>query len=277
MNTTSLNANTLLMVEMKLLLHHASRSFFPHSASRASPARCFGDLVSRTPSLFLGGACKAPYIKSRRADIAQWGCRRPATWSSRSFWSSKRNLDDGKPPQSDGPNPMRTPSQPIESGPAQQFKDPRSESLSSIDSQKRSIGEVDSSLGTPEAAERVQALSEEPLNARAQERRQEIKTSHIDNKEVVDNINRVPDEHLPSHRERQRWSLSKRFSEFMDELLPKLAVVTQKVNTYTGTDYSGVEGLRREIQEQGIQFPTKFQRIVSNIEQRTSLKPAAVP
>lgn len=69
--------------------------------------------------------------------------------------------------------------------------------------------------------------------------------------DVKDNIKRVPDEHLPSHRERQRWSLSKRFSEAMDDLLPKLAVVTQKVNTYTGTDYSGVEALRREIKEQG--------------------------
>jgi sensitive to high expression protein 9 len=69
--------------------------------------------------------------------------------------------------------------------------------------------------------------------------------------DVADNIARVPDEQLPSHRERQRWDLSKRFSEFMDELLPKLAVVTQKVNTYTGTDYSGVEALRHEIKEQG--------------------------
>jgi sensitive to high expression protein 9 len=68
---------------------------------------------------------------------------------------------------------------------------------------------------------------------------------------VADNITRVPDENLPSHRARQRWDLSKRFSEFMDDLLPKLAVVTQKVNTYTGTDYSGVEALRREIIEQG--------------------------
>jgi len=68
--------------------------------------------------------------------------------------------------------------------------------------------------------------------------------------EPLDNIARVPDEHLPSHQEKQRWSLSKRFSEAMDELLPKLAVVTQKVNTYTGTDYSGVEALRREIKEQ---------------------------
>jgi sensitive to high expression protein 9 len=38
----------------------------------------------------------------------------------------------------------------------------------------------------------------------------------------------------------------------MDELLPKLALVTQKVNNYTGTDYSGIEALRREIREQGM-------------------------
>lgn len=37
----------------------------------------------------------------------------------------------------------------------------------------------------------------------------------------------------------------------MDELLPKLATVGQKVNTFTGTDYSGIEALRREIKEQG--------------------------
>lgn len=36
----------------------------------------------------------------------------------------------------------------------------------------------------------------------------------------------------------------------MDEILPKLAVVTQKVNNYTGTDYSGIEALRRAIKEQ---------------------------
>ncbi|KAJ4990327.1 She9/Mdm33 family protein [Stagonosporopsis vannaccii] len=67
---------------------------------------------------------------------------------------------------------------------------------------------------------------------------------------VVDNVKRVPDEHLPSHQERQRSNIEKRFTALMDELLPKIAVVTQKVNTYTGTDYSGIEALRREIQEQ---------------------------
>jgi sensitive to high expression protein 9 len=40
-------------------------------------------------------------------------------------------------------------------------------------------------------------------------------------------------------------------SEFMDEVLPKLAVVTQKVNTYTGTDYSSIAALKQEIKDQG--------------------------
>ncbi|KAF2631079.1 hypothetical protein BU25DRAFT_455410 [Macroventuria anomochaeta] len=71
-----------------------------------------------------------------------------------------------------------------------------------------------------------------------------------DKDDVVDNVKRVPDEQLPSHQERQRSDFEKRFTALMDELLPKIAVVTQKVNTYTGTDYSGVEALRREIQEQ---------------------------
>lgn len=72
--------------------------------------------------------------------------------------------------------------------------------------------------------------------------------------EVKDNILRVPDEDLPSHREAQRWDFSKRLTELMDELLPKLAIVTQKVNTYTGTDYSGIEALRGEIKKQGIPY-----------------------
>ncbi|PVI02510.1 hypothetical protein DM02DRAFT_491859, partial [Periconia macrospinosa] len=68
--------------------------------------------------------------------------------------------------------------------------------------------------------------------------------------EVVDNIDRVPAEKLPSHRESQRWSFHKRLNELMDELLPKLADVTQKVNTYTGTDYTGIQALKKEIKDQ---------------------------
>ncbi|KAF2708956.1 hypothetical protein K504DRAFT_491584 [Pleomassaria siparia CBS 279.74] len=67
---------------------------------------------------------------------------------------------------------------------------------------------------------------------------------------VEDTIARVPAEDLPSHRDGQRWRLNKRLAEFMDDMLPKLAIVTQKVNTYTGTDYSGIEALRKEIKDQ---------------------------
>lgn len=70
--------------------------------------------------------------------------------------------------------------------------------------------------------------------------------------DVVDNVERVPDEHLPSHKERLRSNFEKRLSVFMDDVLPKIAVVTQKVNTYTGTDYSGIQALRREIKDQGM-------------------------
>jgi sensitive to high expression protein 9 len=99
--------------------------------------------------------------------------------------------------------------------------------------------------GPPPNAE---TIAGEPLTPQPSRPAQSPASDSKDN--VADNIARVPDEQLPSHRERQRWDFSKRLSELMDDLLPKLAVVTQKVNTYTGTDYSGVEALRREIQEQ---------------------------
>jgi sensitive to high expression protein 9 len=86
----------------------------------------------------------------------------------------------------------------------------------------------------------------------AQQPSREEPASTTSKSDVADAINRVPDEQLPSHRERQRWDFSKRLSKLMDEVLPKLAAVTQKVNTYTGTDYSGVAALRREIKEQGM-------------------------
>ena len=36
----------------------------------------------------------------------------------------------------------------------------------------------------------------------------------------------------------------------MDDLMPKLAVASQRINTFTGTDYSGIEALRTEIRLQ---------------------------
>lgn len=64
-------------------------------------------------------------------------------------------------------------------------------------------------------------------------------------------VHAVPDEDLPSYRERMRSRLGKRFNELMDDLMPKLALASQRINTYTGTDYSGIAALRKEIIEQG--------------------------
>ncbi len=56
---------------------------------------------------------------------------------------------------------------------------------------------------------------------------------------------------LPSQRDRQRWHLSKRLSRAMDDAQTKLVIAGQKLNNYTGTDYSGIQALREEIREQG--------------------------
>lgn len=64
-------------------------------------------------------------------------------------------------------------------------------------------------------------------------------------------VHAVPDEDLPSYRERMRSKLGTRFNELMDDLMPKLALASQRINTYTGTDYSGIAALRKEIIEQG--------------------------
>ncbi|KAF2143676.1 uncharacterized protein K452DRAFT_317141 [Aplosporella prunicola CBS 121167] len=63
-------------------------------------------------------------------------------------------------------------------------------------------------------------------------------------------VNHVPNEKLPSHRQGLRWEIYKRVSAKVDEVLPKLLAAGQKVNNYTGTDYSGIESLKREIHQQ---------------------------
>ncbi|KAF2423562.1 hypothetical protein EJ08DRAFT_639919 [Tothia fuscella] len=63
-------------------------------------------------------------------------------------------------------------------------------------------------------------------------------------------VKAVPDEDLPSHQERMRWKISKKFYQIMDDLMPKIALAGQKINSYTGTDYTGIEALRKEIIDQ---------------------------
>ncbi|CAO2654917.1 Nn.00g116500.m01.CDS01 [Neocucurbitaria sp. VM-36] len=138
--------------------------------------------------------------------------------------------------------------------PGQRSEDTTPKTPSSTEEEERIRKRLDALLESQtaerKAQENVETVPESLGVNEAQERLQEEAEATPRKDDTSDTINRVPDEQLPSHRDRQRWDLSKRFSEIMDDILPKLAVVTQKVNTYTGTDYSGVEALRREIKEQ---------------------------
>jgi sensitive to high expression protein 9 len=96
---------------------------------------------------------------------------------------------------------------------------------------------------TPEGAPQETSVEEESLKTEA-----EVIAEQILKEEVI------AEEALPSKHQEQRWHLSKRVQERMDELLAKAAVVSHKVNNYTGTDYSGIERLRRDIIDQGISY-----------------------
>lgn len=165
-------------------------------------------------------------------------------------------MEEGKPFNSSPPIQMPPPAS--ESRPTRDARTVASEAQATQEREERMRREFEAAekLRNEEAAlQRARSVPETPPPVEAQKPIQQEATPASTKDDVADNIARVPDEQLPSHRHRQRWSLSKRFSNAMDELLPKLALVGQKVNTYTGTDYSGVEALRREIKEQGTHCP----------------------
>ncbi|KAI5193650.1 hypothetical protein E4T39_08856 [Aureobasidium subglaciale] len=99
---------------------------------------------------------------------------------------------------------------------------------------------------TPETTEEVQkdVPTEASVEHDTSRTEAEVKAEEIA-KEAA-----ATEEALPSKRREQRWQLSKRVQERMDELLAKAALVSHTVNNYTGTDYSGIERLRRDIIDQ---------------------------
>lgn len=55
---------------------------------------------------------------------------------------------------------------------------------------------------------------------------------------------------LPSHLAKQRSAFSERVTRLTDSILARASIAGQHINTYTGTDYSGIEALRKEIFDQ---------------------------
>ena len=58
---------------------------------------------------------------------------------------------------------------------------------------------------------------------------------------------------LPSQEEGRRSHLSKRFSHLMDHLQSNIFIAGQRLNDLTG--YSGIEALKKDIEQQGPQIP----------------------
>jgi hypothetical protein len=78
-------------------------------------------------------------------------------------------------------------------------------------------------------------------------------------------VHHAPEEDLPSHREAQRWTISKRTHALMDNLMLRISVAAQNINKYTGTDYTGIEALRREIKDQGSSLPLNVKKLQKKV------------
>ena len=59
----------------------------------------------------------------------------------------------------------------------------------------------------------------------------------------------TPQKELPSQEEGRRSHVSKRFSHIMDHLQSNIFIAGQRLNDLTG--YSGIEALKKDIEEQG--------------------------
>ena len=58
-----------------------------------------------------------------------------------------------------------------------------------------------------------------------------------------------PQRYLPSQEEGRRSNLSKRFSHLMDHMQSNIFIAGQRLNDLTG--YSGIEALKKDIEQQG--------------------------
>lgn len=211
---------------MRPLFQHAPRSLLAHATSIARRRTGYAALRCAAQTPVDAGVCwscqiRASSVALRRRDESARQDSPILAQAWRRQWSSSRTLREERTPH----EPPKSPSPP-ETAPAPASPSPSPSPL-------------------PPPVPPSPQHTPEPTKAEASI------VSDATPKNPDKAIKRVPAEALPSHREGQRWDLSKRVQEMMDDLLPKLALVTQKVNTYTGTDYSSIEALKREIKEQG--------------------------
>ncbi|KAF2240165.1 hypothetical protein EV356DRAFT_459181 [Viridothelium virens] len=73
----------------------------------------------------------------------------------------------------------------------------------------------------------------------------------------------ISEPNLPSNRERRRTAISKRLSIITDSFLTSLSLVSHRVNTYTGTDYTPITTLRNAISAQESSVRTLHEAVAS--------------
>lgn len=207
---------------MRPLLQHASRSFFASAASvvHKQSSRPFSTIlnsVSSSPSVCL--QCHSRASDTFRSNRSPRWPTQPVSVRAIHVPPSENKQDDKK----DALEKTQEIAEERETKPEEEQAPIRQEPL-------------------PDVIELPSIEPTTPLSSKVEESKTEG---------AKDEIKQVPAEDLPSHHHAQRWDLSKRFQDIMDDVLPKLAIVTQKVNTYTGTDYSGIAALKQEIKEHG--------------------------
>ena len=107
-----------------------------------------------------------------------------------------------------------------------------------------------------------------------EQKKHDIDTSTASTKSGNGTIQALKNKQLPSRREEIRWRISKYMNQVMDDLMPKLAVASQRINTYTGTDYSAIESLRREIRSQESLVKARHEALLTAKESLESARTA---
>lgn len=76
-----------------------------------------------------------------------------------------------------------------------------------------------------------------------------VRTVSSSPKSAAEDASRTSQKELPSQEEGRRSHVSKRFSHIMDHLQSNIFIAGQRLNDLTG--YSGIEALKKDIEEQG--------------------------
>jgi len=235
-----------------LYLHFVSFHFPSTTVWSMNPAARYGAFLAKnvqkplftaltgsptSTAVRIGGSCQSTFKKDQtsRRLYAQWTLRQSAL--GRTFSTSARQWDAGNKDAKEQPSSSETihlqpppseekPVLPEQHEPIAQQTQPEQHEPVAYQTQPEQDATPTSTEPTSEPLPR-RAAADEPLSTPA---------SRSDS--------------LPSAFAHRRTEISRRMSHLMDNFLTKATAASQQINTYTGTDFSGIEALRTEIVNQ---------------------------